>query len=51
MSGILGTLLTVLIVIGLVVLAVRSLWRSRKSACSCGGNCAACKSGGCDTTR
>ena len=37
----LETLLIILIVAGWAVLAVRSLWRNRKSACSCGG-CAGC---------
>lgn len=45
MPGFLGTLLIGLIVAGWAALAVRSLWRSRKSACGCGGSCAAC--GGC----
>ena len=36
-----GTLLIGLLVAVAVILAARSLWRNRKSACSCGG-CAAC---------
>lgn len=42
MPGIFGTLLVGLIVTGWVILAARSMWRNRKSARSCGGNCAAC---------
>lgn len=37
-----GTFLIGLIVAAAVILAARSLWRNRKSACSCGGGCAAC---------
>lgn len=42
MTEILGTVFIGLVVTVLVVLAIRSLWRNRKSSCSCGGNCASC---------
>ena len=45
MPGILGTLSIGLIVAGRAVLAVRSLWRDRKSPCGCGCSRASC--GGC----
>lgn len=49
MSGIFGTLLIVLIVAGWAALAVRSLWKNRRSSCGCCGSCAAC--GGCAKER
>lgn len=46
MSGILGTLFIGLIVAGWAVLAVRSLWRNRKSGCGCGcDGCSGCAKG------
>ena len=46
MSGILGNVIVLAVLFTVVALAVRSLWKSRKSGGHCGGDCSAC--GGCD---
>ncbi len=40
-----GELIVIAALVGLVVLAVRSMWRDHKSgkSCSCGGDCSHCK--------
>ena len=45
MSGILGSVIVILIVVGVAALAVRSLWKEHKAGGGCSGNCASC--GGC----
>ena len=44
MSGILGNLIVVLILAVIVVLCVRSLWRSHTRGGGCNGDCANCGS-------
>jgi hypothetical protein len=41
----LGNILVIVIVAVAAFLAARSLWKSHKSGCSCGGDCSCC--GGC----
>ncbi len=40
-----GELIVIAALVGLVALAVRSMWRDHKSgkSCSCGGDCSHCK--------
>ncbi len=40
-----GELIVIAALVGLVALAVRSMWRDRKSgkSCACGGDCSHCK--------
>lgn len=45
MPGMLGTIIVVLIVVGVAALSIRSLWKDHKSGGGCTGNCATC--GGC----
>ena len=46
MSPILGNLIVILVLAAVVLLAVRSIWRNRKSGCHCNGDCANCGSCG-----
>ena len=46
MPQVLGQVLVGLILIGVVVLAVRSVWKSRKAGGHCSGDCNRC-GGGC----
>lgn len=39
-----GTIIVLGALAVIVVLAVRSVWKSRKSGCHCDGNCGSCKS-------
>ena len=43
MSAIFGQILVSAVLLGVVALAVRSLWRSHKSGGHCTGNCGSCK--------
>lgn len=45
MSAVLGNLIAIAVLAAVVALAVRSLWRSRRSGGGCNGDCASC--GGC----
>lgn len=45
MSGILGDVIVLAVLAVVVALAVRSLRKSRKKGCGCGGDCSKC--GGC----
>lgn len=45
MPSILGNLIVILVLAAVVVLAVRSLWKSHKAGGHCNGDCASC--GGC----
>lgn len=45
MSQLLPTIIVSLVLAGVVALAVRSLWKSRKSGGHCTGDCGTC--GGC----
>ena len=46
MPQVLGQVLVGLILIGVVTLAVRSVWKSHKAGGHCSGNCSRC-GGGC----
>lgn len=48
-----GTILVLLIVIGIVALSVRTMIRDKKKGCSsCGGNCGHCAAAGmCHSTK
>ena len=43
MSAIFGQILVGAVLLAVVALAVRSLWKSRKSGGHCTGNCGSCK--------
>ena len=43
MSPILGHIIVIAVLAAVVVLAVRSLWKSHKSGGSCSGDCTHCK--------
>lgn len=45
MPPILGNLIVIAVLIGVVALAVRSVWKDHKAgkSCACGGDCAHCK--------
>ena len=45
MPSILLNLIVIAVLALAVGLAIRSIWKSHKSGCSCGGNCSSC--GGC----
>lgn len=45
MPPILGNIIVILVLVCVVALVVRSLWKSRKNGCRCGGDCSCC--GGC----
>lgn len=45
MSPLLGTAIVILVLVGIVALAVRSLWKTHKAGGQCGGDCSSC--GGC----
>lgn len=42
MSPVLGNLIVILILALVVGLVIRSMWKSRKNGCHCGGDCASC---------
>lgn len=43
MPAILGNIIVIAVLIAVVVLAVRSLWKSRKSGGGCNGDCGSCR--------
>lgn len=45
MTAVLGNLIVIAVLVAVVALAARSLWKSRKAGGHCTGDCASC--GGC----